>query len=188
MQQALQIVWRGMETSSALESDIEQRVEKLERLCDHIIGCRVVIEQLHRHKHRGNLFNVHVEVSVPGHTLVADHEHRKDHSHEDAYVAARDAFNAMGRQLEAFVRRERGDVKSHDVPPHGRIAALYPHMDYGNIEASDGRLIYFHRNSIVNGGFDDLEIGTQVRYVEETGEEGPQASSVSIIGKHHIVG
>ncbi len=151
-------------------------------------SCRVVVEQLHRHKHRGNLFNVRVDVTVPGTELVVDHEHRKDHAHEDAFVAARDAFDAVRRQLQDFVRRERGNVKTHDVPPHGRVVELYPHMDYGKLDTPDGRLIYFHRNSIVNGDFDKLEIGTEVRFVEEMGDEGPQASTLTIVGKHHIIG
>lgn len=188
MQQPLQVAWRGMEPSPALEDYIRERVSKLENFCDHIIGCRVVVEQLHRHKHRGNLFNIRVDVSVPGKKLVVDHEHRKDHGHEDAFVAARDAFDAMRRQLEDFVRRERGDIKSHEMPPHGRVAELHPHMDYGRLNTPDNRLIYFHRNSVVNGDFDDLEVGTEVRFVEEMGDEGPQASSVTIVGKHHIVG
>lgn len=188
MQQPLQIVWRGMETSPALEAKIRERVKKLESFCDHIIGCRVVVEQLHRRKRRGNLFNVRVDVTVPGTELVVDHEHRKDHAHEDAFVAARDAFDAMRRQLEEFVRRERGDTKSHEVPPHGRVVELFPHMDYGTLETPDRRQIYFHRNSVVNAEFDRLEIGTEVRFVAEMGEEGPQASTVTILGKHHIVG
>jgi cold shock CspA family protein len=61
-------------------------------------------------------------------------------------------------------------------------------MDYGQLITPDQRLIYFHRNSVVNGDFDKLEIGAEVRFVEETGEEGPQASTVMIVGKHHIVG
>jgi ribosome-associated translation inhibitor RaiA/cold shock CspA family protein len=188
MQQPLRMVWRGMEASPALEANIRERVRKLESFCDRIIGCRVVVEQLHRHKRRGNLFNVRVEITVPGTELVVNHEHRKDHGHEDAFVAARDAFEAMRRRLEDFVRRERGDVKSHEVPPHGRVAELYPHMHYGKLDTPDGRLIYFHRNSVVNGDFDKLEIGTEVRFVEEMGDEGPQASTVTVVGKHHIVG
>jgi ribosomal subunit interface protein len=188
MQQPLQIDWRGMDPSPALEANIRERVDKLETFCDHIIGCRVVVEQVHRHKHRGNLFNLRVDVSVPGKTLVVDHEHRKDHAHEDAFVAARDAFEAMKRQLQDFVRRERGKVKNHDMPPHGHVVELFPNMDYGQLATPDGRVIYFHRNSVVNGDFDELEMGTEVRFTEEEGDEGPQASSVMIIGKHHIVG
>ena len=36
---------------------------------------------------------------VPQAELVASHEHRQDHAHEDVYVAIRDAFDAVERQL-----------------------------------------------------------------------------------------
>jgi cold shock CspA family protein/ribosome-associated translation inhibitor RaiA len=68
------------------------------------------------------------------------------------------------------------------------IAELFPAGDYGTITDSDGREIYFHRNSVVNADFDSLTIDSEVRFVEESGEKGPQASSVHLIGKHHIVG
>lgn len=188
MEKPVQIVWRDMEPSPALETDIREHVAKLETFYDHVIGCRVVVEQLHRHRHRGNLYNVRVEIAVPGRDIAVGHEHRKDHAHEDVYVAARDAFRAATRQLEDHARRRRGDVKHHEVPPHGRVAELYPHMDYGRIETPDGRLVYFHRNSLLGEDFDALEIGSEVRFVEETGDEGPQASTVTPIGKHHITG
>ena len=63
---------------------------------------------------------------------------------------------------------------------------LVPDQDYGRIQASDGRDIYFHRNSLVRGEYDDLEVGSEVRFVEEAGEQGPQASTVHVVGKHHI--
>jgi len=59
---------------------------------------------------------------------------------------------------------------------------LFPKQDYGFLETPDGREIYFHRNSVLHPGFDRLEIGTEVRFVEELGQEGPQASTVAIVG------
>jgi len=59
--------------------------------------------------------------------------------------------------------------------------------DYGRIETPDNRVIYFHRNSVLNDGFDKLDIGSEVRFVEEMGERGPQASTVTPVGKHHVV-
>jgi cold shock CspA family protein len=47
--------------------------------------------------------------------------------------------------------------------------------------------IYFHRNSVLDADFDKLKIGTEVRFVEEAGDKGPQASTVKVVGKHHIV-
>ncbi|UCE90564.1 MAG: cold shock domain-containing protein [Pseudomonadota bacterium] len=110
------------------------------------------------------------------------------HAHEDAYVAVRDAFDAAQRKLEAYVEQRRGQTKAHETPPHGRISELVPAQDYGRIRTSDERDIYFHRNSLVDADLDDLEIGAEVRFVEEQGDEGPQASTVHLVGKHHVVG
>jgi ribosome-associated translation inhibitor RaiA len=186
MQEDVQITWRGMNPSDALGAKIGEQISTLERFYDGIIGCRVVVEQLHRHKHKGNLFNVRIDLSVPGKVIVVNRESGKDHAHEDPYVVVRDTFKAARRQLEDYVRRHRGDVKTHELTPHGRIAELHPESDYGRLESPDGRLIYFHRNSLLNGDLDTLEIGVEVRFAEEMGDEGPQASSVSIIGKHHL--
>jgi cold shock CspA family protein len=79
-------------------------------------------------------------------------------------------------------------VKHHEPPPHGRIAKFFPEEGYGEIETLDGRLVYFHQNSVVDADFSKLETGSEVRFVEEMGEKGPQASTVYVIGKHHIVG
>jgi cold shock CspA family protein len=130
---------------------------------------------------------VRVALTVPGKELVTDRDPGKHHAHEDAYVAVRDAFNAIQRQLETYTEKKRHDVKSHKDPDHGRIAELKPAEDFGRIETSDGRLVYFHRNSILGTDFDKLSEGIDVRFFEEQGEEGPQASTVKVVGKHHIV-
>ena len=84
-------------------------------------------------------------------------------------------------------RKRRGKVKMHEEAAHGRVTVLEPAEDYGRLETADGRDIYFHRNSLGDADFDDLAIGTELRFVEEAGEKGPQASSVFVIGKHHPV-
>jgi cold shock CspA family protein len=56
--------------------------------------------------------------------------------------------------------------------------------EFGFLRTSDGREIYFHRNSVLDGGFDKLRPGTAVTFVEEQGEQGPQASTVHVTGKH----
>ena len=149
------------------------------------MSCRVAVELHHRHHHQGNLFHVRVDLKVPDSEIVANREPSEHHAHEDVYVAIRDAFDAVRRQLEDYVRRRRGVVKEHEAPPHGRVAELYP--DHGKIETGDSRLVYFHRNSVVDTNFERLDIGTEVRFVEEMGELGPQASTVHVVGKHHVV-
>jgi cold shock CspA family protein len=110
------------------------------------------------------------------------------HAHEDAHVAVRDAFDALRRRLQDHVRDSRGEVKLHAVPDHGRIARLLPDRDCGFIATAAGNEIYFHRNSVIEGSFDALEVGDEANFVARDAEsaEGPQASTVTPEGKHHL--
>ena len=188
MEIPLQIQFQNMDPSPAVEAAVEERARKLERFADRITSCRVTVEAPHKHHKKGKVYHVVVDIRIPGGELVASRDPGKHHAHEDVYVAIRDAFNAAKRQLQDKVRVRRGKVKAHEVPPHGRILSLNPEADHGRIETPDGREIYFHRNSIVNADFDKLEPGLEVRFSEESGDEGPQATSVQLIGKHHLAG
>ena len=86
------------------------------------------------------------------------------------------------------MRIQRGDVKTHEVPPHGQISKLVLEEDYGIITSADNREVFFHRNSVIDADFDDLAIGAEVRFTEQQDEQGARASTVHVIGKHHIVG
>lgn len=188
MQTPLQVTFRNIEKSEAVEARIRERVEKLGHFYDGIIGCRVVVEELHQHHRKGNHFHVRVEVSVPDAELVASHEPDEHHRYTDVYIAIRDAFDAVGRQLEDYARRQDQRLKVHAVAPQGQISELDPAAGYGRISTPDGRLIYFHRNSVVGADFDRLQVGAEVRFAEEMGERGPQASSVHLAGKHRVAG
>lgn len=188
LQLPLQLVFRNLDPSPAIEAKIRERVGKLDLYYDQIMSCRVAVEAPHKHHHKGKLYHVRINLTVPDKELVVSREPDQHHAHEDVYVAIRDAFDAMRRQLEDYARRRRGKVKHHEAPPHGRIAKLFPEEGYGNIETLDGRLVYFHQNSVVDTDFSKLETGSEVRFVEEMGEKGPQASTVYVIGRHHIVG
>jgi cold shock CspA family protein len=187
MKLPLQIAFRDIPPSEALEADIRKRAAKLDQVFDHIMSCRVVVEVPHGHHHKGRLYHVSIDLTVPGEELVVNRSAEKNHAHENAYVAVRDAFNAARRKLQDFARKQRGEVKNHQAPDHGTITQLMPMEDFGRIATADGRDVYFHRNSILDVDFDQLKIGDEVRYAEEDGEAGPQASSLHLIGKHHIV-
>jgi len=187
MKKQLELTFRHMDPSPALETAVRERVEKLEKFCDQIIGCSVVIESPHKHHHKGNLHHLRIKLTVPGDEIVVQRSPDDNQSHQDPYVVVRDAFDSVRRQLEDYTRKRRGKVKLHEEPAHGRVTVLEPAEDYGRLETLDGRDIYFHRNSLVNADFDDLNIGTELRFVEEAGEKGTQASSVYVIGKHHPV-
>lgn len=181
MQFPLQITVRNVALSAVAEADIREKAAMLDWYYDRIMSCHVIVDAPHRHHHKGLRYDVRIDLTVPGAELVIKHE-----PNEDIYVAIRDAFDAARRQLEDFARRQRGDVKRHEAPPHGRVSQLFPEEGYGFLETSDGREIYFHRNSVLHGGFKNLRIGSEVRFAEEEGEKGPQASTVTLVGKHHV--
>lgn len=178
MEIPLQIIFRGIPPSDAVEAKIREKVDKLERFHTHIMSCRVAVEAGHHHHHQGNQYHVRIDITTPQREIVVSREHHDNKAHEDVYVAVRDAFDAAARQLEDYVRIQRGDVKTHELHSSGVVARLVPEQDHGFIETADGREIYFHRNSVVGNGFDALEAGNAVRYVEESGDLGPQASIV----------
>jgi cold shock CspA family protein/ribosome-associated translation inhibitor RaiA len=189
MQIPLKIAFEGgLTPSEALRQRIEREAAKLERFSDRITACRVaVIGRSGRHQ-QGGLYKVRIQIVMPGRDdVMIDRNPEEDHAHEDPYVAVRDAFNAARRRLQDHERRFEGRVKSHEPPPHGVIASLVPEQDYGFIETSDGRELYFHRNAVMNGDFDKLEPGTEVRFAESEGDKGPVASAVHLIGKSHIL-
>jgi cold shock CspA family protein len=121
---------------------------------------------------------VRIDVRVPQHEIVATRDH-----HEDVYVALRDAFDAAKRQLEEFVREDRGDVKQHALPQHGKVKRLFADQGYGFIETPDGRELYFSSENVVHPAFGLLSPGTPVQFIEELADSGPQAKRVSV-GKH----
>ena len=61
-------------------------------------------------------------MAVAGNELVANHGHAIHASHEDTYLAVREAFHAARRELEDYAREIRGDVKHREERPRGRIA------------------------------------------------------------------
>jgi cold shock CspA family protein/ribosome-associated translation inhibitor RaiA len=182
----LQISFRNFEPSDFVSARIREEVAQLQQFYGGIIGCQVALELLTKRHQQGNLFRARVEVKVPGEDLVAGRDSAMDHAHEDAYVALRDAFAAAKRQLEDYVDRHRVRVhlREHKKPPRGKVIRIIRDDEsyaYGFLATPDGREIYFHENSVLNNHFEDLEVGTVVRYAEEEGEKGPQASTVEMV-------
>lgn len=183
----LQVTFRNVDAPPTVEAKIRERARELEQFFDRIVSCRVVIEAPNRRRH-GDLFHIRVDLKIPGKEIVVKRDPPEHHAHEDIYVAVRDCFDAVRRQLEDYVRRRRGDVKAHEVPAHGWIASLIAEKDYGFVNAADGTEVYFHRNAVANGGFEKLMVGEEVRFSLHPGEgeKGPQASAVVPVGKHHL--
>jgi cold shock CspA family protein/ribosome-associated translation inhibitor RaiA len=179
MQLPLDIRFRNTPANPALETHIRKKAQALEHFYDHIIGCHVLVEQPHQRHHDGRPFHVRIEVTVPGEEIVVSHDTGRGKEHEWAQLAVNEAFAALGRRLEDYARRLGGEEKSLEAQPRGKIQSVFPYEGYGFIETDDGREIYFHRNSVIEG-FERLEVGMPVRFVEEMGEQGPQASTVHV--------
>ena len=105
----VQVTFRNMDPSSAVEEKVRERASKLERRHANITRCHVVIEAPHRHHHKGRIFRVSVDLTIPGAELATSGDSNHDHAHEDVYVAIRDAFMAVERRLEHFQGKREAD-------------------------------------------------------------------------------
>lgn len=181
MQSNLIITWEHMTASEALERRIEREAAALEKTFGRIISCRVFVEGPSGKRRHGGQYGVRVKLELPGHgELVASRNPAQASEHEDAYVAVRDAFQALRRQLREHARKRRPASPRVDDRQHGVIARI--ENGYGFIAADDGREIYFHQNAVLDGEFDTLSKGAEVHFSEQDGDNGPQASSVRAYG------
>jgi cold shock CspA family protein/ribosome-associated translation inhibitor RaiA len=187
MQTPIDISFQNSEPSEEIRAEVERHAEHLEKFHDRITSCNVtVIAPQSRHQ-KGGLFKIDIRVAMPSHKdIIVTRTHGDAPEHERFAVAIKDAFSAAQRQVEDAVREMRGQIKPHAEEDHGHVAKFLAGENCGFIETADGREVYFHRNSVLDDAFDRLTVGSEVRFVEEMGEKGPQASTVRLIGKHHL--
>src|SRR5690606_28020459 len=112
----------------ALQATIRKKAEKLKTFYNRITSCRVVIEIQQKHKHQGKLFNIRIDVTVPGKELVSTRK-----NNQDVYVAIRDGFNEICRQLEEHSNMRQGRVKSHNHVKHSYVTRIIAEEGYGFI-------------------------------------------------------
>jgi cold shock CspA family protein/ribosome-associated translation inhibitor RaiA len=172
----VQVTAQGVELTESEHVTIRSAVGKLEQFFDRLVGCRVSVSVPNRFTQAEPItYNVRIDLTVPGDELVI-----KRQPQVKLLDAIQDAFRVAGRRLQDYAARLPGTAasKPRAVPHRARVARLMPWEGYGFLEAEDGHEIYFHRNSVLNGGFDRLEVGDPVRFSEEEGDKGPQASTV----------
>lgn len=171
-----------MSQSDTVEEHVRRRAAKLDRFFDRLMSCRVAVEVPHRRHRHGKRYQVRVDLTVPGKELVVARNPPQSLQHEDVHAAIDGAFDDAERVLEDHARKVRGNVKRREGALHGVVTKLFHDDGYGFLEGEDGVEVYFHRNSVIKDHFDDLQIGSEVRYAEEIGLKGPQASTVAL---HH---
>ena len=181
MQTPIEITLRDVPSSPTLQNLLRQQAKRLDRFCENLTSCRVAIERPHRHQQSGNPYRVRIEVTLPPRKdLVVVHDPEDDQKHTGLHAVIRRAFRTMERQLKDSTDLRRGDVKTH-AEPRALVVRLFD--DYGFLKSLDGREIYFHRNTVLHGDFDNLEVGSEVRFEESAGEEGPQATTVQLVNR-----
>ncbi len=180
MQKLLQLRWRNMTPSEAVEAHVREEVERLERFHGRITGCEVTLESPSRHHRNGaQKYRVRIELSIPGGKLVVARDRDRKQAQADLYVAVRHAFREAKRQLQDHLGRLEARVNVHEEPPRAVVAVLMP--DHGFLRTAEGRELYFHERSVLRGAFARLRVGDAVRFAEEPGENGPQASTVELL-------
>jgi cold shock CspA family protein len=184
MQTFPQIDFQGMEPLADFQTKIEQRIEKLEKRYGRATACRIVVKGPGGHHRTGGLYEINIHLTLPDEREVAiERTPHLDERFQDFDFALNDAFKRARRRLQDQVRKMRGKVKQHDTAPTGVVRKLMPSEGFGFLEGADGREVYFHRNSVVEQGFDELKIGERVSFTEEDGEKGPQASRVKSLAE-----
>lgn len=185
MQKPVQLNWRHLKPSQAVAERVLAWAARLERFDHRLTGCTVTLEDTtgQHHRQAGSQYRVRIELSVPGTRLVVARDPRPTRAHADLYAAVNAAFREARRQLQDYARRAHQQVKTHAPAARAVVARLFPEDGYGFLRTPDEREVYFHERSVLNGGFSRLVVGAAVSFVEEPGDEGPQASTVVPAGR-----
>ncbi|MFW5996601.1 MAG: HPF/RaiA family ribosome-associated protein [Verrucomicrobiota bacterium] len=185
----LEIACPDFEKTEAIDNLIQEQAAKLERICSHLISCRVTLEMPQKSQGSGNQFQVRIETHIPPkHHLTVRRESRQSKSAQDPLNAViHEAFEAMEEQVHKTVDKQRGHVKKHpQQETSGFVSKVFPEEGYGFIESVNGDEIYFHKNSVLHDDFERLQVGTGVRFVEDAGENGAHATTVQSVDRPGI--
>ena len=182
MQVPPEIAFRKLEPSDALKEEILDGIDRLEAVYPDLISCRVVVADDTPGQQKGSNYRVRLDMSIPNHDVVVVEDNSEPGGARTVEQTIRDAFQTGRSRLKREKERQQGDVKTRDLPPHGRILRLLTDehgVRYGFLEDREGRQIYFHEEALVDLDYADLEVGDEVRIALAAGDKGPQASTVA---------
>ncbi len=179
----IDVSYRGMEKSAAIEELIQKKAAKLEQVCNEVNSIRVALDVDHKRQRSTTTFRVRLDFNVPpGHELCVKRESTGENAKDDLYQLVRETFDAAKRQAGKLSEKKSGRVKPH--PEHevqAVISKLFHGEDYGFVRTLNERDVYFHRNSVVYGDFEELAVGDGVALEVTQGEKGLQATSLRLI-------
>ena len=187
METPIQIEFQGMEPLEHVRSAIAKHVADLENRFGRVTAGRIVLKSPGAHHRSGGHYEINIHLALPnGREVNVDRTTTADERQADISFVVNDAFKRARRRLQDHVRRMQGHVKTHQERPIGTVTKLDPERGCGFLATKDGREIYFHQNSVLDGKFRQLAPGTRVLFSEEMGDKGPQASTVNLLGKHAL--
>ncbi|MEQ9401077.1 MAG: HPF/RaiA family ribosome-associated protein [Longimicrobiales bacterium] len=178
-----EIAFRDIEPTDDLKAQILDGIEALEEVYPRLVSCRTVVANTTPGRRSGEKYRVRLEIGIPSSTLVVDESDPEATDHRDVRQTIRDAFQVGRKRLKRAKDRQSGNVKTHDLPPHGRVVRLLTDetgVRFGFLESRDGRQVYFHEDALVDGlDYETLEVGDEVRFAAAQGDDGLQASTVA---------
>jgi cold shock CspA family protein len=185
MEKPFEVDYQGFTPTEAQVTLFKQKISAFESKFGRIAAGRIVVRAPSARHHSGGLYEVNIRLRLPaGKEVDISRTPDPDERHANFQFAVNDAFRRAQRQLQKQTDRLEGEVKAHGEQPTGTVTKLFE--DHGFLEDSEGLEIYFHKNSVLDGGFAKMTAGTRVVFKEEPGERGPQASTVTLMGKHGL--
>ncbi|WP_291607634.1 HPF/RaiA family ribosome-associated protein [Bradyrhizobium sp.] len=186
MQTPAQIEFENLTATPELRGAIDQHLSELEERFGRATAGRIVVRGPGDRHQTGGQYQVSIRLALPeGREVNVGRTPKEDERYSDLTFAVDNAFKRARRQLQDQVRLLRGQTKHHEGGAVGTVVRIDPSGAFGFLETADGHEVYFNCNSVVEGR-SDIAVGTRVSYVEESGEKGPQASTVKILGKHKL--
>jgi cold shock CspA family protein len=194
----VQVTFRNIEDHTGLDAYVQKEAAKLERFFNRISSCRVMVERPQKAA-SSNTYHVRIDLGVPNEELVVKHVPSLHATLEDLQTqksrrearsvlarktpkrAIHEAFQEMARQLQDYACRQNRTVKTKQHIAEGVVQEVLPEKGFGILETDDGRELYFHQASVLGAHFRQLRVGSKVKFAEEAGEKGPQASTVRLI-------
>jgi cold shock CspA family protein len=183
MQVPLEIFYKDVNKTESLDMLIREKADKLEKICSNITSCSIAVEKPNATTRQRNPYRVRITLNVPpGHEIAVSKEPADNDKDSPLPTVIRNAFSAVEKQLRKLVQLQREEVKKHpEQEVRAIVTKIFPDEGYGFIRTINGREIYFHKNSVVNEDFGQMQEGTGVRFVETDGDKGPQATTVQIV-------
>lgn len=181
-----EVTYQGMDASPVAEEQILAGIQRLERLNPKVLHARVAVARQDVRNAAAGIYDVNIRLSVPGPDINISRTPPAHVESEDLVTAIGEAFEKARRAIVEQREIVRGEVKVHEAVTRGEVTDVFP--DHGFIRDEDGRIVYFHRNSVLHDDWSAVSVGSHVRFADEPGDEGPQATNVTLLSRAHAPG